>query len=471
LIAWATACGLPAMAASTKPAGCLIEPEQVADVGSPVTGVIEDMQAALGDQVTAGQPLVRLRADVERANAGVALVRAQVDAEVKAAQANWDLAKQKVRRNQQLLEQSFVSTQAVEQATAEAEVAEQKLKLAQSQQKIYAREEAVALAQVGLRTLRSPITGVVVERYSNLGERVEDKPVMRIAAIDPLRVSLMVPIAQYGQVAVGNSLLIRPEMPGIEPVRATVTYVDKVVDAASNSFRVRLTLPNPGNRLPGGLRCKADLVAQAAPAPSPAAAKVRAAVLAPTVSPATTPVATAAMPSAVKKTSPATALVKPVQTTAQALSPPHAPAHAIEPKPATPAVKPAPLVPMPAPTAVAAMPVLPRVSPGMSASMQVQPQAVHARLAPAPLTGSPVALKNTMALTGLKAPAVTAPEPAPMATEQVAAVQPTATRKHRRKAPVVKPPAEHPTDFPASDFDDGESSPPLNSTLTLIIER
>src|SRR5258708_709550 len=130
--------------------------------------------------------------------------------------------------------------------------------MAQNQQRIYGQEQAVAQAQLGLRTLRSPIRGVVVERYNNVGERVEDRPVVRVASIDPLRVSLMVPIAQYGQVTVGDTMSIRPELPGLDAVRATVQYVDKVVDAASNTFRVRLALPNPGHRLPGGLRCKAD---------------------------------------------------------------------------------------------------------------------------------------------------------------------------------------------------------------------
>ncbi|MFY9477119.1 MAG: efflux RND transporter periplasmic adaptor subunit [Aquabacterium sp.] len=243
---------------ATKPSGCLIEPEQVADVGSPVTGVIERLPVALGDAVDAGQPLAMLRADVERATAGVAALRSQVDAEVRAAQANVVLAHQKVDRARQLLAQDFVSAQAVEQAVAEAEVASQKLKMAQNQQRIYGQEQAVAQAQLGLRTLRSPIRGVVVERYNNVGERVEDRPVVRVASIDPLRVSLMVPIAQYGQVTVGDTMSIRPELPGLDAVRATVQYVDKVVDAASNTFRVRLALPNPGHRLPGGLRCKAD---------------------------------------------------------------------------------------------------------------------------------------------------------------------------------------------------------------------
>ncbi len=250
--------GASAHAAAPKPAGCLIEPDQVADVGSAVTGIIEKLNVALGERVEAGQSVVILRADVERANANAATLRTQMDAEVKAAAANLELARQKVLRTQQLVAKDFVSQQALDQANAEMEVAAQKHLLARSQQRIYGQEQAMAQAQLGLRTLRSPINGIVVERYSNVGERVEDRPVMRVANIDPLRVSLMVPITQYGQVKLGDHLAIHPDLPGVGTVSATVQYVDKVVDAASNTFRVRLTLPNPDHRLPAGLRCKAD---------------------------------------------------------------------------------------------------------------------------------------------------------------------------------------------------------------------
>jgi cobalt-zinc-cadmium efflux system membrane fusion protein len=482
LSTWFAVCFAPAWAASNsnKPAGCLIEPEQVADVGSPVTGVIEGLQAALGDKVEAGQALVRLRADVERANASVALIRSKVDAEVKAAQANWDLARQKVRRNQQLLEQNFVSAQAVEQAQAESEVAEQKLKLAQSQQQIYAREEVVAQAQVSMRTLRSPIAGVVIERYSNLGERVEDKPVMRIAAIDPLRVSLMVPIAQYGQVAVGNSLLIRPEMPGVEPVHATVTYVDKVVDAASNSFRVRLSLPNPGNKLPGGLRCKADLVAQA---PTVPAAAARAPTPVPPTMPAAKPTGAApaassvvpvasAKPALPAQPAPLAAHVAPTPTAPAVLAHVATPAPPSIAKPSAPALPakavaiaapvvalpatplPAPITPTPTPTPTA----IPKVSPGMSATMAIAPFVGPPRPLPEPVAMAPAQLKNTMALT--------ASQPTPL----VATVRPAAVRKPRRKPPVVEHPFELPNE-PTAAAGDEELSPQLSSTLTLILEH
>lgn len=259
-------------ARTAKPAGCLIEPSQVAEVGSAVTGVLDTIDVQLGDTVSSGQVLAVLRGDVERANAGVAAARSQVDADVRAAAANVELARQKVVRARQLVGQNFISQQALDQAQAEAEVAEQKLNQARAQQKISWREWSAAQAQLGQRTLRSPLDGIVVERYANPGERVEDRPVLRVATIDPLRVELMVPVAQYGSLAIGDSVTVRTELPNTPPLAATVQYVDKVVDAASNSFRVRLALPNPAHRIPAGLRCKAELpgaLAQKPKAPAP----------------------------------------------------------------------------------------------------------------------------------------------------------------------------------------------------------
>ena len=253
----------PAKPAAARPLGCLIEPDRVADVGSQVVGLVDRILVERGDNVTAGQSLLTLSAEVELANVSVAERRARVDADIRAAKASLVLAKQKMRRAESLAAVNFVSTQAVEQAAAELELASQKLVQTHAQQAISAGEHRIAEAQLALRTVRSPFDGVVVERFINVGERVEEKPVMRVAVTDPLRVELMVPSAQYGAVKLGDQLRIHPELPGVEPVLATVSQVDRVFDAASNSFRVRLTLPNPQNRLPAGLRCKAEMPAAA----------------------------------------------------------------------------------------------------------------------------------------------------------------------------------------------------------------
>ena len=49
---------------------------------------------------------------------------------------------------------------------------------------------------------------------------------------------------------------VHPAPPIEDTYTANVSVVDHVFDPASGTFGVRLTLPNPGNLLPGGQRCK-----------------------------------------------------------------------------------------------------------------------------------------------------------------------------------------------------------------------
>jgi RND family efflux transporter MFP subunit len=255
-------------AQGAQPLGCLIEPEQVADVGSQVIGVIDAVHVDRGDVVKKGQVIATLRADVERAAVGVARSKADADAEVRAAIANRDLARQRLVRAEDLFSKKFVSELAVEQARSEHDIAAQKLAQAREQQRIWQRELGLASAQLEQRVIRSPIDGVVVERFLNSGERIEQKPAIRVAMIDPLRVEVVVPAKLYGQIQPGSQGSVRPDLPNTGSFEAKVTLVDRVIDAASNTFRVRLQLPNPKLEVPAGARCRADfgLPASAEPA-------------------------------------------------------------------------------------------------------------------------------------------------------------------------------------------------------------
>ncbi len=53
----------------------------------------------------------------------------------------------------------------------------------------------------------------------------------------------------------GMIATIVPELPQYGEQTATVTIVDKVIDAASSTFGVRLRLPNAEQQMPSGLRC------------------------------------------------------------------------------------------------------------------------------------------------------------------------------------------------------------------------
>ena len=269
----------PAPAHAQQPLGCLIEPDYVAEVGSQVVGVIESMRVERGERVRKGQVIALLRADIERAAVGVARSRSEAVADIQAAAANAAFAQQRKDRGKDLLSKNFISEQAYDQMRTEYDVAEQKLALAREQQRLSRRELELASTQLAMRTLSSPMDGVVVERYMIAGERVEDKPVARIAVVDPLRVQVVAPSSLYGRIQMGATASIIPELANASPVSARVILIDKVLDSASNTFRVTLKLPNPGHTLPAGLRCRADFgleaVANAAPR-TPAAGKTEA---------------------------------------------------------------------------------------------------------------------------------------------------------------------------------------------------
>jgi len=247
---------LPAAAAPAL--GCLIEPDRVADVGSPVVGVIESVDVDRGQQVRKGQVLATLRATVERAAFDVARSRADANADLQAAAASANFNRERLVRAEDLFRQNFISQQALDQARTESQLADQKLTQAREQQTVSSHERGMAAAQLQQRTIRSPMDGVVAERFMSAGERVDDRPLLRIARIDPLRVQLVVPTSLYGQVQPDSAVSVVPDLPGAAALTARVTMVDKVIDPASNTFRVQLALPNPDHSLPAGLRCKAD---------------------------------------------------------------------------------------------------------------------------------------------------------------------------------------------------------------------
>lgn len=273
LVALAAANTASAQAQGSAPAlDCMIQPNQIVMVGSAVPGVVERIAVERGDSVARGQVLVQLGAGVERASLAVARERAGQMGEAVVASSSQELARNELERAHELYAKNFVSKTFLDKQQAEAKVAGGRSDQASERRQLATREVDLAQAQLQQRTIHSPISGVVVERLVAPGEFVDQKPVLRLASIDPLRVDVLVPAAAFGQVEPGRRASVVPELFNGGPHVAVVKTVDRVIDAASNTFRVRLELPNPKGALPAGLRCKIDLglkLAQGAPVTGP----------------------------------------------------------------------------------------------------------------------------------------------------------------------------------------------------------
>jgi RND family efflux transporter MFP subunit len=243
-------------------------------VGAPGIGIIDKIPVERGDYVKPGQVLAYLKAEIERASVNVASAKAQAEADLKASTAARELAQVKAVRARHLADVGFISKEAVDQSEAEARIAENRVIQAQEAQRVSKHELELSNSQLAQRSIRAPFAGIVIDRYRTEGERVEREPIVRIAKVDPLRVEVVLPLSQYGQIELGSPVSIKTDITGTKLLTAKVVLIDKVIDAASNTFRVRLALPNPDRSIPAGLRCLADFggTGKVMPAPTEKAA-------------------------------------------------------------------------------------------------------------------------------------------------------------------------------------------------------
>jgi RND family efflux transporter MFP subunit len=250
-------CAQPAMTNPEPEFDCVIEPQQLVKLASPVVGVIGRLDVDRGDIVHKGQILGKLEDDVEQADVALARAKATNDFPIKSIQARLTFLRRKHERADMLVSRNVAAQSTLDEAESDANVAEHQLKEAELTLQVAQLELNHAEAALRHRILQSPVDGVVVERLLLPGEyRNEQSPILTIAQIDPLRVEVFVPIRYYGKIRVGSEGKVRPEEPIGGSYSAAVLMVDRVMDAASGTFGVRLALPNPNLALPAGMRCK-----------------------------------------------------------------------------------------------------------------------------------------------------------------------------------------------------------------------
>ena len=235
---------------------CMIGPNETVDVGSAITGVIDEVLVERSDYVEVDQVLARLEAEVEEAAVRVARARAERTIDIRAGEAGLDLDEKRRERAQELFDKDVLSLDIRQQVEAETTLSALKLERAREDHRLASLQLEQAEAALERRTIRSPVSGFVVERLLVPGEVVDRETVIRIAQVDPLRVEAILPTDWFGRMRPGDRAEIVPEGASAEPQIARVELVDPIIDGASGTFVVHLLLPNPDRAVPAGLRCQ-----------------------------------------------------------------------------------------------------------------------------------------------------------------------------------------------------------------------
>ncbi|MBP1778503.1 MAG: putative Secretion protein HlyD family precursor [candidate division NC10 bacterium] len=255
------ACGLGLAVSSAQGAqgnvlDCLIEPSQVVTISLPVEGLVETVTVDRGDLVAKGNVVATLESSVEQATADVARIRSKMEAAIKGSQIRIDFGERRFVRTDLAYREGGVPLKELDEAETSKVLAEISLLEARENQQLAEAELQRAEAALALRTVRSPISGVVLQRLISPGEFSKQAPLLKLAQLDPLYVEVIVPVTTLGKISPGMLVLVTPEPPLRAIYTAQVKVVDRVIDAASGTFGVRLELPNPKYAIPAGLKCK-----------------------------------------------------------------------------------------------------------------------------------------------------------------------------------------------------------------------
>lgn len=224
--------------AISYPGEIRFDEDRTAHVVPRVPGVVESVQADLGQAVKRGQVLAVI------ASQQISDLRS----EQQAAQRRLELARLTFQREQQLWQERISAEQDYQQARQVLQEAE--IALANARQKV----AAVGPAGAGNRyELRAPFDAVVVEKHMSVGEVVDaSSNAFTLSDLSRVWATFAVAPRDLNRVVTGRSVTVSAPDLGAE-VEGTVNYVGSLLGEQNRAATVRATLANPNGAWRPGL--------------------------------------------------------------------------------------------------------------------------------------------------------------------------------------------------------------------------
>jgi HlyD family secretion protein len=250
-----------------------LQPTRQVDIGSEVSGIIQEVLVDFNDTVTAGQVIARLdtqtlEARLASSTASLAVAKASL-AQTEATVAE---SRAKAKRSEDLAARSLISQQNLETDVAAALRADASSESAKAQ--VVSAEAALREAQTSLAkaVIRSPIDGMIISRQVDPGQTMAaafQTPILFSIAEDLGKMELHLDIdeSDIGQVREGQSATFRVDAyPGkifsanIISVRYNPLAVNNIV-----TYETVLSVDNPELLLRPGMTATADILVEQQP--------------------------------------------------------------------------------------------------------------------------------------------------------------------------------------------------------------
>lgn len=216
------------------------------DLAANVAGRILKTFVERGSEVKQGAVI----AQVDVASAALSLKEARV--QVATSKTQQEISEADCARYEQLKSKGAVTDLEYDQVTAKCKTAPLNLEAAQARQSLLAKN-------VGDGQIRSPFSGVVTERYIEVGEYVQPaSKVVSLAQVEELRLELSLPEAHFPDVKIGADVAFRVAAYGNELFHGKVVHISGAV-RETRDVLVEASVANPDKKLLPGMFADIDL--------------------------------------------------------------------------------------------------------------------------------------------------------------------------------------------------------------------
>lgn len=265
-----------------------LEPDEETCVASKVSGNVQKIFVDRGSMVKKGDPLVQLdptdaRNNLAEGEASAEELRVKlglkkgVDAfdptnmpDVKVVKTTLDLAERNFHRYESLIKTNVIARTEFDKISTEYDAARNQYEQVQRQARQTYQSYKTELTKV--TTLRqaladtlivAPFDGMVVEKMTAVGERVEvmmgGGQVIKMVKVNPLRLIVTVPQQYVGQIRPGQIVSFSVEGFAGKTFQGRVKLISPALETATRSLTVEANVDNSDNQLHPGLFATAQL--------------------------------------------------------------------------------------------------------------------------------------------------------------------------------------------------------------------
>jgi RND family efflux transporter MFP subunit len=209
-------------------------------VSSETSGRISEINFDVDDYVEQGSVLVRITGAATRARLS------GLEAAVSEAEANYNVAVAEYNRIKEVYQRQLVSKSAFDKAEAELKAAQERLSAAKANVK-------EVLEQLKYTVVKAPYSGVVAERYVELGEMAKvGQPLMTGFSLNQLRAVCHFQQAVDPQVRSATEEEVVIPLDKKKPIYSSQITVYPEADPKTHTYKVRVDIPKvPKGIYPG----------------------------------------------------------------------------------------------------------------------------------------------------------------------------------------------------------------------------